>query len=451
MTDTIVAVSTTMGVGAVSIIRLSGKDSIKIVNEVFSGKDLTKVETHTVHYGFIKEKEELIDEVLITVMKAPKSFTTEDVVEINCHGGIATTNKVLEIILKKGARLAEPGEFTKRAFINGRIDLVEAESVLELINANNEHNRRASLNQLNGKISNLIKQFRQELLELIASIEVNIDYPEYEDIEIITNQNIKDKIDEIAKKLGNIVKESENSKIIKHGINVAIVGRPNVGKSSLLNKLINEDKAIVTEIEGTTRDLVEGSTHIEEIPINFIDTAGVRETNDKVEKIGIDRTLETIDKADLVLLLLASNEELTAEDYQLLEKTSAKNRIIVINKNDLKQKIQLNVFGDEKVLLINTKDDNEIDKVKNEIKSMFMLEKINHSDYKIFGTVRQISLAKEALSYIDDIKKGLENNVPTDLIEIDIKKIWSKLGEIIGETYTDELLDQLFSQFCLGK
>ena len=285
MNDTIVAISTSLGVGAISIVRLSGKESIEITNKIFDGKDLNEVDSHTVHYGHIVDNDEIIDEVLVTIMKSPKTYTTEDVVEINCHGGIATTNKVLELVLKNGARLALPGEFTKRAFINGRIDLLKAESVMDLVNSNTELERKVSINQLSGKVSDLIKSFRQKLLELLASIEVNIDYPEYEDIEVITNSNIKKEIGNIKKSLQEIVRESENGSIIKNGINTIIIGKPNVGKSSLLNRLLEEDKAIVTDIKGTTRDIVEGSIVLDGIRINFIDTAGIHDTEDIIEKI----------------------------------------------------------------------------------------------------------------------------------------------------------------------
>lgn len=449
MNDTITAISTALGVGAISIIRISGKDAINIANSIFKGKDLTKVESHTINYGHIIDGEEVIDEVLVSVMKGPKTFTCEDVIEINCHGGIATTNKILELILLKGARLAEPGEFTKRAFLNGRIDLIEAESVMDLIDAKTEQARKLSINQLNGKVSNIIRNFRQKLLELLASIEVNIDYPEYEDIEEITNENIKNEIKYIKDELNKIIKESENGKIIRNGIKVAIVGRPNVGKSSILNKFLDEEKAIVTDIAGTTRDIVEGQASIDGILFNFVDTAGIREANDLVEKIGIERSKNEINNADLVLLVLNNNEELTNDDKNLITNLP-KNSIIVINKTDLETKLNIEEIKKEKVF-INTIDIYGIEPLKEKIKEMFNLEQINNNDCTYLSNARQISLAKEAYSIISDIELGLGNNIPTDLIEIDIKRIWEKLGEILGETYSDELIDQLFTQFCLGK
>ena len=334
MKDTITAISTALGVGAISIIRISGDEAINIANSIFKGKDLTKVDSHTIHYGHIVDEEETIDEVLLSIMRAPKTFTCEDIIEINCHGGIATTNKILELILLKGARLAEPGEFTKRAFLNGRIDLIEAESVMDLIDAKTEQARKLSINQLDGKVSEIIKKFRKKLLELLASIEVNIDYPEYEEYEVITNENIKKEINYIKNELLKIIKESENGKIIRNGIKVAIVGRPNVGKSSILNRFLDEEKAIVTDIAGTTRDIVEGQVSLDGILFNFVDTAGIREATDIVEQIGIERSKNEINSADLVLLVLNNNEELNSEDKQLIDELP-KNSIIVINKTDL--------------------------------------------------------------------------------------------------------------------
>ena len=449
MNDTIAAISTTMGVGAISIIRVSGENAIEIVNKLFKGKDLTKVESHTINYGHIINNNETIDEVLVSIMKAPKTFTCEDIVEINCHGGIATTNKILELILLSGARLAEPGEFTKRAFLNGRIDLVEAESVMDLIDAKTEKARKLSINQLEGKLSNIIRKFRQKLLELLASIEVNIDYPEYEEYEVITNENIKKEIKYIKDELNKIIKESENGRIIKNGIKVAIVGRPNVGKSSILNRFLDEEKAIVTDIEGTTRDIVEGQVSIDGVLFNFVDTAGIRESKDIVEQIGIERSKNEINNADLVLLVLNNNEELKEEDINLLN-TLPENSIVVINKNDLIQKIDIDKINKKKVF-INTKEIEGIEPLKEKIKEMFDLEQLNSHDCTYLSNARQISIAKEAFSIINDIELGLQNEVPTDLIEIDIKRIWEKLGEILGETYSEELLDQLFTQFCLGK
>ena len=450
MNDTITAISNALGVGAISIIRLSGKDAISITNSIFKGKDLTKVNSHTINYGHIVENDKVIDEVLVSVMKSPKTYTCEDIVEINCHGGIATTNKILELVLLNGARLAEPGEFTKRAFLNGRIDLIEAESVMDLIDAKTEEARKLSINQLEGKVSIIIRNFRQKLLELLASIEVNIDYPEYEDIEVITNENIRKEISTIKEELNKIIVESENGKIIKKGIKVAIVGRPNVGKSSILNKLLNEDKAIVTDIEGTTRDIVEGEVSIAGVLFRFVDTAGIREAKDLVEKIGIERSKNEIFNSDLVLMVLNNNEKITEDEKKLISELPEQS-LIVINKNDLISNIDIDILKNKDVIYIDTISIDGIEPLKNKLIEMFKLEKINNSDYTYMSNARQISLAKEAYNIINDVELGLENEVPTDLIEIDIKRIWEKLGEILGESYSEELINQLFTQFCLGK
>ena len=451
MNDTIAAISTTLGVGAISIIRVSGSDAIKIVNSIFKGKDLEKFESHTISYGHIKDGDNLLDEVLVSVMKSPKTFTTEDIVEINCHGGIATTNKVLEAVLKNGARLAEPGEFTKRAFLNGRIDLSQAESTMDLINAKTESKRKAALNGLDGYVSKLIKNLRQEILEILATIEVNIDYPEYEDIETMTNEKLKPKIENVIKEIKKIIKESENGKVLTSGIKTVIIGRPNVGKSSLLNRLLDEEKAIVTDIEGTTRDTVEGSITINGVMLDIIDTAGIRKTNDIVEKIGVNKSYSLIESADLVIIVLNNNEKLTEEDKNILEYCKNKKVIVVINKSDLADKIDISNIPYENIIRTNTVDLNGLDELKDKIVELFNLEELTKEDYKYLNNVRQISLIKEAKDILLEVLNGINNATPVDLVEIDIKRAWEKLGEIIGATYTDELLDQLFSQFCLGK
>lgn len=451
MDDTIASISTTLGVGAISIIRVSGNDAIKIVNKIFKGYDLDKVPTHTIHYGHIYENDTVIDEVLVTVMKKPKTYTTEDVVEINTHGGIAPTNKVLELLLRNGARLAEPGEFTKRAFLNGRIDLVEAEGVMDLINAKTEAARRLAVNQVDGRVSNLIKKLRQEIIEILANIEVNIDYPEYEDILVVTKEMIVEKKKLIEQKIKKILKESENSKIIKEGIKTVVVGRPNVGKSSILNHLLNEEKAIVTEIEGTTRDIVEGSILINGILFHIIDTAGIRKTKNIVEKIGVEKSLKMIEEADLIILVLNNNESLTEEDIELITKTKNKKRIIFINKNDLKTRLEKEKIKEEIVVEGNTVSADGLVNLKNKIIEMFNLEQLENKDLTYLSNARQISILKETLTLIEEIDQSLKEDMPIDIIAIDLKKIWELLGQIIGENYSDELIDQLFSQFCLGK
>lgn len=448
MEDTIVAISTSVGEGAISIIRLSGHDALNIASKVFT-KDLTKVDSHTIHYGFITSNNEKIDEVLVSVMKAPKTFTREDIVEINCHGGIATTNKVLEVLLENGARLAEPGEFTKRAFLNDRIDLLEAEATMDLISSKAESARKISINTLTGETSNLIKNLRSELVKIISNIEVNIDYPEYEDIEVLTNESILPDIKKFKEKLEEIIKKSEDSKVIKEGIRVGIIGRPNVGKSSLLNSLLEEEKAIVTDVPGTTRDIVEGSLIVSGIPLNIIDTAGIRKTEDTVEKIGVEKSLKIIDTSDLLIYILNNNEEITEEEKEILEKTKNKKRIIVVNKIDLKTKLNKKLL--DSYIEISVKENIGIDKIKDEIKRLFNIGEISTNDMTYLSNARSIALLKKSLNNINDAINEINNNNPIDIVELSLKESWNNLGEVIGETYTDELLDELFSRFCLGK
>ena len=450
MNDTICAISTALGVGAISIIRVSGDDAIDIVNKIFD-KDLTKKESHTINYGHIVYKGEIIDEVMVSIMKSPKTFTKEDIVEINSHGGVAVTNKVLEILLLEGARLAEPGEFTKRAFLNGRIDLLEAESIMDLIESKTETSRKLAISGMEGKVSKLVKNIIDNLVKVNANIEVNIDYPEYEDIEIVTKEKIEEMSKYINKELTKLLNESENGKLIKDGINTLILGRPNVGKSSILNKLIEEEKAIVTSVAGTTRDIVEGQIRVNGILLNIIDTAGVRETEDIVEKIGVEKSLSLINDADLIILVFNNNEKLTDEDKKLLEYTKEKKRIIVINKIDLENNLDISNLKNERIVKVSALKDSGIENLKNEINDMFNLEEINLGDFTYLSNSRQISLVKKAVEISKNLEDALNNDVPIDLLEIDIKEICEILGEIIGESYDDKLIDTLFSNFCLGK
>ncbi len=450
MNDTIVAISTALGVGAISIVRLSGNDAINIVNKCFEGKDLTKVDSHTINYGFIKNETERIDEVLVSVMRAPKTYTTEDIVEINCHGGIITTKQVLETMLNAGARLAEPGEFTKRAFLNGRIDLIESEAIMDLIESKSSEAKKMALSQLYGDLSKLITSFRDRLKNLLSSIEVNIDYPEYYDIEIVTEEKIAKEIKSMKEELKNLIERSKSSSIIKNGIQTVILGRPNVGKSSILNKLLDEEKAIVTNVAGTTRDIVEGQTYIDGILIKFIDTAGIRKTDDIVEKIGVEKSLKAVEDADLIILVLNNNEELTAEDLEILEKTKDKQRIIVINKKDLERNIKL-PENLENIVETDTNSIEGIDSLKSKIKEMFDLEKITTKDYTYLSNSRQISLITKAYQSILSAEKSLNESLPIDLIAIDLKECFDLLGQVIGISYTDEIIDNLFENFCVGK
>lgn len=444
--DTIAAISTALGVGAISIIRVSGNEAITIVNKIFD-KNLLQAKSHTIHYGHIIENNQIIDEVLVSVMLAPKTFTKENIIEINCHGGISTTNKVLELLLLSGARLAEPGEFTKRAFLNGRIDLTQAEGIMNLIESKTDISRQMSINQLSGKASNLIINLRKELVNIISNIEVNIDYPEYEDIEVLTNEKIIPQISAIKNKLKKIITSSTEGKLINEGINIAIIGRPNVGKSSLLNTLLEEKKAIVTDIEGTTRDTIEGRFILNGIVCNIIDTAGIRKTDNLVEKIGVDKSLETLAKADLVILMLNNNEPLTKEDEKLLALVQEKKHIIVINKLDLPEKLKLNI---KDTIKISIKDNQGIEQIKNKITELFNLELIETKDLTYLSNARSIALLKKSLSKIEECLENIQV-YPIDIIEMDLKESWNILGEIIGATYTDELIDEIFSRFCLGK
>lgn len=451
MNDTIAAISTALGVGAISIVRVSGNDALKIVNKILKRVDLESVPTHTIHYDHIYDNDEIIDEVLVSVMKSPKTFTMEDIVEINCHGGINTTNKVLSLILSNGARLAEPGEFTKRAFLNGRIDLVEAEGIMDLITAKTEKMRKLALNQVGGHVSNLIRNLRNEVRDILINIDVNIDYPEYEDILVVTKQMIESNLAHIKEETKRILKQSENGRIIKDGIKTIIIGRPNVGKSSILNSLIDEDKAIVTDTPGTTRDIVEGTVNIDGIMLNVVDTAGIRETDDIIEKMGVSKSLKMISDADLVILVLNNNEGIVEEDVDLLKKVKSNNKLIFINKSDLESKIDNNLLKDEVVVYGNTISLTGLDSLKKRIKEMFNIDEIDKNDLTYLSNARQIGILNETLSVINDVEKSLNDDIPVDIIAIDLKKIWQYLGEIIGENYNEELINELFKQFCLGK
>lgn len=446
MDNTIAAISTPLGTGAISIIRMSGKDSISIINKIFT-KDLSNEKSHTIHYGKIIDNNEEIDEVLVSLMRSPKTFTKEDVIEINCHGGLSTTNKVLELLLNNGAVLASPGEFTKRAFLNGRIDLIEAQGIMDLIEAKTELARTQAMKELNGNLSNKIDLLREKLIEIISNIEVNIDYPEYEDINNVTNEQIYPKIKELIQEIDNLIASSEDGKIIKEGITIGIIGKPNVGKSSLLNAILEEEKAIVTDIEGTTRDTIEGTTIINGIACNFIDTAGIRNSNNIVEQIGVNKSKKIIDTCDLVLLVLNNNDIITKEEQELLEQIRNKPHIVIVNKIDLEQKLELN----EECIKISIKEKKGLEQIKDKISEIFNLEKIKTQDMTYLSNARSISLLKKANNLLVCSLTNIENNYPIDIVEIDLKESWNTLGEIIGKTYTDELLDEMFQRFCLGK
>ena len=448
MEDTIVAISTALGVGAISIVRVSGEDAIEIVSSIFKGHDLNKVDSHTVHYGYIKDNDKIIDEVLVTVMLAPKTFTKEDVVEINCHGGIMTTKKVMELLIRKGCRVAEPGEFTKRAFLNGRIDLLEAEAVMDVIEAKTENNASLALKQLTGSISNKIESLREDIIELLTSIEVSIDYPEYDEANILTNETLKKGVKNILKKIDIILKNSEDGIILKNGIKTIILGKPNVGKSSLLNTLLEEEKAIVTSIPGTTRDVVEGTINIGGIILDMMDTAGIRKTEDKIEEIGVKKSLDLMNQANLILYLIDSSNY-QKEDLKLLQKLKNQKVIVVINKIDLKNDISLDI--PYPIIKISAKENIGIEKLKETIINLFNQNEIETEDLTYLTNARSIALLKQAKDSLESSLNSINNNMPTDISEIDLKEAWNLLGQIIGKTYEDELIDKLFSKFCLGK
>lgn len=448
MNDTICAISTAMGVGGISIIRVSGDEAIEIVSKIFKGKDLLRVESHTINYGHIVFENEVIDEVLVSVMRAPKTYTVEDVVEIDLHGGIATTNRVLEILLLCGARLAEPGEFTKRAFLNGRIDLIEAEAVGELIVAENENARTLSVNHLMGELSLIVRNLKERIISLEAAIEVNIDYPEYEDIEDMTNEKVLNELESIATDVKEMIRNSQTGKIVQNGLNVALIGKPNVGKSSILNRLLEEDKAIVTDVAGTTRDIVEGKMIMNGFTINFIDTAGIRKTDDLVEKIGVDKSLEQIERADLIIMVLNNAEKIEKEEKDLLKKIGNRPHIVFINKNDLPngltEKFTEAVYG-------NTISKDGLDSLKEKMMEIFSLNAVAKKDFTYMSNARQLAIVKKVDKSIDEAIESLKRNMPVDIVASDLADARKGLAEILGEVYDEELIDTLFARFCLGK
>lgn len=455
--DTIAAISTPPGEGGISIIRLSGEEAIPVAQKIFKGKNLEKVASHTINYGHIvnpKNNEE-IDEVMASVMRAPRTYTCEDVVEINCHGGIVTTNQILQLVLSNGARLAEPGEFTKRAFLHGRIDLTQAESVMDLIRAKTDRSMKVALNQLDGNLSHLIRNLRQDILDVLAQVEVNIDYPEYDDVEEMTSRILREKAVEVKQHIQQLLTTAKQGKVLREGLATAIVGRPNVGKSSLLNHLLHEDKAIVTDIAGTTRDVIEEYVNVRGVPLKLIDTAGIRETDDKVEQIGVERSRKAIDQADLVMLVLNSSEPLTSEDEALIKVTDGKKRIVILNKTDLPQqldqkKLQALVPADE-ISTTSILKSEGVDELEQKIADLFFGGIENSQSTVMVTNARHIALLNQAEESLESVIAGLDSGMPVDLCQIDMTNAWDLLGEITGDSYQDELLTQLFSQFCLGK
>ncbi|HDA3214359.1 TPA: tRNA uridine-5-carboxymethylaminomethyl(34) synthesis GTPase MnmE [Staphylococcus aureus] len=456
--DTITSISTPMGEGAIGIVRLSGPQAVEIADKLYKGKHLLNdVPSHTINYGHIidPESKEVVEEVMVSVLRAPKTFTREDIIEINCHGGILTINRVLELTMTYGARMAEPGEFTKRAFLNGRIDLSQAEAVMDFIRSKTDRASKVAMNQIEGRLSDLIKKQRQSILEILAQVEVNIDYPEYDDIEDATTEFLLEQSKEIKQEINRLLDTGAQGKIMREGLSTVIVGKPNVGKSSMLNNLIQDNKAIVTEVAGTTRDVLEEYVNVRGVPLRLVDTAGIRETEDIVEKIGVERSRKALSQADLILFVLNNNEALTQEDYTLYEVVKNEDVIVIVNKMDLEQNIDINevkdMIGDTPLIQTSMLKQEGIDELEIQIRDLFFGGEVQNQDMTYVSNSRHISLLKQARQTIQDAIDAAESGVPMDMVQIDLTRTWEILGEIIGETASDELIDQLFSQFCLGK
>ncbi|MDK3679603.1 tRNA uridine-5-carboxymethylaminomethyl(34) synthesis GTPase MnmE [Staphylococcus pseudintermedius] len=456
--DTITSISTPMGEGAIGIVRLSGHDAVEIADKLYKGKHLLKdVPTHTINYGHIidPETEEVVEEVMVSVLRAPRTFTREDIVEINCHGGILTINRVLELTMTYGARMAEPGEYTKRAFLNGRIDLSQAEAVMDFIRSKTDRASKVAMNQIEGRLSDLIKRQRQSILEILAQVEVNIDYPEYDDVEDATTEFLLERSQEIKQEIQKLLDTGVQGKIIREGLSTVIVGKPNVGKSSMLNNLIQDNKAIVTEVAGTTRDVLEEYVNVRGVPLRLVDTAGIRETEDIVERIGVERSRKALSEADLILFVLNYNEPLTEDDRKLYEVIKNEDAIVIINKTDLEQRLDLaeveTMVGDMPIIQTSMLQQQGIDELEIQIRDLFFGGEVQSQDMTYVSNSRHISLLKQAKNAIQDAIDAAEMGVPMDMVQIDLTRTWEILGEIIGESASEELIDQLFSQFCLGK
>ncbi|MCG2283234.1 tRNA uridine-5-carboxymethylaminomethyl(34) synthesis GTPase MnmE [Staphylococcus epidermidis] len=456
--DTITSISTPMGEGAIGIVRLSGPQAIEIGDILYKGKKkLSEVETHTINYGHIIDLEtnETVEEVMVSVLRAPKTFTREDIIEINCHGGILTINRILELTMTYGARMAEPGEYTKRAFLNGRIDLSQAEAVMDFIRSKTDRASKVAMNQIEGRLSDLIKKQRQSILEILAQVEVNIDYPEYDDVEDATTDFLLEQSKRIKEEINRLLETGAQGKIMREGLSTVIVGRPNVGKSSMLNNLIQDNKAIVTEVAGTTRDVLEEYVNVRGVPLRLVDTAGIRDTEDIVEKIGVERSRKALSEADLILFVLNNNEPLTEDDQTLFEVIKNEDVIVIINKTDLEQRLDVSelreMIGDMPLIQTSMLKQEGIDELEIQIKDLFFGGEVQNQDMTYVSNSRHISLLKQARQSIQDAIDAAESGIPMDMVQIDLTRTWEILGEIIGESASDELIDQLFSQFCLGK
>ena len=456
-TDTIAAIATALGESAIGIVRLSGDEAIEIASKIFKGKNLNNVDSHTINYGHIIDPEtgKVIDEVMVSVMKAPRSYTTEDSVEINSHGGIMAIQRVLEVVLANGARLAEPGEFSKRAFLNGRIDLSQAEAVMDLIQAKTDKAMDASMNQLQGSLSTKIRSLRQEMLDTLAQVEVTIDYPEYDDVEEMSLKQLNETAVHVKEQIQKILHQAQHGRLFRDGINTAIIGRPNVGKSSLLNRLTGLEKAIVTDIEGTTRDTIEEYVNVRGVPLRLIDTAGIRQTDEVVERIGVERSRKVMEEADLVILILNQAQALQEVDIELLELTKDQNRIILLNKQDLEPKLthaDLEPYiQDADLIATSMLEESGIDELEAQIEQRFFSGEIKSGDVNYLLNTRHTQLLRQAISSLDEVLESTEMMLPVDLIQMDFTRAWDLLGEITGDSVQDELLNKLFSQFCLGK
>ncbi len=455
--ETISSISTPVGEGAIAIVRLSGEDAIEIADRLYKGaKKLSDTDSHTINYGHIIDPKtgETVEEVMVALMRAPKTYTREDIVEINCHGGIHTVNRVLQLTLNNGARMAEPGEFTKRAFLNGRVDLSQAEAVMDFIRAKTNEASKVANQQVQGRLKIYIEELRQSILNILAQVEVNIDYPEYDDVEEATTSFLLSEAKKVSDNIDKLLKSSTEGRILREGLSTLIVGKPNVGKSSLLNYLIQDNKAIVTDVAGTTRDILEEYVNVNGIPLKLVDTAGIRETDDIVEKIGVERSREALKDAELILYVMNNNDELTPEDLELLESADDKKVIGIVNKLDLENKLDINYLEEHfKIPLIKTSIINGegVDDLENEIQEMFFEGSLSSADSTYVSNNRHINLLEQAKTAIEDAISSAEMDVPVDIIQIDLIKTWELLGEVIGEDVSEQLIDKLFSQFCLGK